>query len=83
MSTVRVADYVLGRLADEGIHKVAPPGTWEALAGETARILSQDGSGAALLRAVERCGAILEERGLGLAAGDANELADEVRGEFR
>ena len=70
-------------LADEGIHRVAPAGTWEALAQETARILSSDGSGAALLRAVDRCGAILAERGLGLASGDSNELADEVRGEFR
>lgn len=70
-------------LADEGIHRVAPAGTWEALAGETARAMRDEGSGAALLGAVKRCGALLEERGLGRAGDDANELADHVRGDFR
>jgi putative membrane protein len=70
-------------LADEGIHRVAPAGTWDALAAETARAMRVKGSAEALLGAVERCGAILAERGLGRRSDDANELGDDVRGEFR
>jgi putative membrane protein len=70
-------------LADEGIHRVAPPGTWEALAAATAAEMRSAGPAAALLRAVERCGTLLAERGLVRAAEDLNELGDEVRGEFR
>jgi putative membrane protein len=70
-------------LADEGIHRVAPSGTWDALAAETARAMRESGSGAALLGAVRRCGELLSERGLGRADDDANELADHLRGEFR
>jgi len=70
-------------LADEGVHRVAPAGTWEALAAETAGAMRREGSGAALLGAVKRCGELLSERGLGRAIDDANELADHVRGEFR
>ena len=70
-------------LADEGIHRVAPPGTWDELARETAREMRLDGSSAALLAAVKRCGEILAERGLHRREDDANELRDELRGEFR
>lgn len=70
-------------LADEGIHRVAPAGTWEELAATTARAMRESGSGPALLAAVRRSGEILAERGLGRAVDDANELGDEVRGEFR
>jgi putative membrane protein len=70
-------------LADEGIDRVAPKGTWEAVAAETARAMREHGSGAALLGAVQRCGELLVQRGLARAADDANELADHVRGEFR
>jgi uncharacterized membrane protein len=62
---------------------VAPPGTWEALAAATAAEMRSAGPAAALLRAVERCGTLLAERGLVRAAEDLNELGDEVRGEFR
>lgn len=70
-------------LADEGIHRVAPAGTWEALAAEAALAMRTDGSVPALLGAVRRCGELLAERGLGRDANDRNELGDEVRGDFR
>lgn len=70
-------------LADEGIHRVAPTGTWASLAVATASTMRGDGTAAALLAAVRRCGEILAESGLGRRADDSNELSDDVRGEFR
>jgi putative membrane protein len=70
-------------LADEGIHAVVPPGTWEALARETASTVQRRGPGAGLLQAVQQAGELLSEHGLGRRADDRNELPDGVRGDFR
>jgi putative membrane protein len=66
-------------LADQGIHAVVPPGTWERLAGETAATVKSKGPGAALLQAVEKAGELLLAHGLGRRSDDRNELEDGVR----
>lgn len=68
-------------LADEGIHAAVPAATWETLALDTARAVRDGRPGAALLRAVERCGALLAEHGPRRRADDANELPDTPRSE--
>ncbi len=70
-------------IADSGLHAVVPAGTWDRLAAETASAVRDSGPGPALLAAVRRAGEILVASGLARRADDRNELADEVRGEFR
>jgi putative membrane protein len=70
-------------LADEGIHKVVPAGTWERLARETAATVRESGLGAGLLAAVGKADGILTAHGLTRRPDDRNELPDAVRGEFR
>ena len=69
-------------LADEGIHSVVPPGTWERLAGETATTVRTRGPGAGLLHAVRQAGELLSAHGLGRREDDRNELSDGIRGDF-
>lgn len=67
-------------LADQGIHAVVPPGTWEQLAVETAATVKSSGAGAGLLQAVRRAGELLQAHGLARRVDDRNELTDDVRG---
>lgn len=63
-------------LADEGIHAAVPAPTWEALARDTALAVRAGRPAAALVAAVERCGALLAEHGPRRRADDVNELPD-------
>lgn len=63
-------------LADEGIHAAVPPAVWAEVARETALGMRDAGPGPALLRAIERCGALLASHGPARRADDRNELPD-------
>lgn len=70
-------------LADSGIHRRVPEGSWDAVVAEAVIGLRAGKAGAALADAVRRVGALLAEHGVPLAADDRNELADRVRREER
>jgi putative membrane protein len=66
-------------LADSGIHAAVPPSAWDEIAGRLAASLKRGERGAALVRAIQECGALLERPPLSRAADDANELPDTLQ----
>ncbi len=66
-------------LADEGIHRVVPPHTWDDLVGELTRGLGDGRPRRALIEAITRCGQILAEHELERLHDDQDELADAPR----
>lgn len=66
-------------LGDSGINQVVPQAEWKGIVDElVAGIRAGDATGA-LVRAVERCGRLLEERGVRIRPDDVDELRDEPR----
>lgn len=66
-------------LADSGIHQVVAQQEWDGIAHELAAGVGEGRAVPALLRAIERCGALLRERRPASRGDDLNELADGVR----
>ena len=66
-------------LADEGIHRAVPAGTWEGVVGELVAGIRAGRSVDALREAIERCGEILETHGVAIRPDDEDELDDSVR----
>ncbi|MCG8454825.1 MAG: hypothetical protein MI919_00980 [Holophagales bacterium] len=66
-------------LADEGIHRAVPEGTWEGVVGELVAGIRAGRSVDALREAIERCGEILESHGVAIRPDDEDELDDSVR----
>ena len=66
-------------LADEGIHRAVPEGTWEGVVDELVAGIRAGSSVEALRGAIERCGEILETHGVALRPDDVDELDDAVR----
>ena len=66
-------------LADRGIHEVVTQEEWDGIAHELASGIGAGRAVPALLRAIERCGALLRERRPATRGDDVNELADGVR----
>jgi putative membrane protein len=70
-------------LADAGIHRHVPAGTWEDVVARAVAGLRAGRTGEALAEAVRRVGALLAEHGVPRRADDTDELADRVRREER
>ncbi len=66
-------------LSDEGIKKSVDEEAWREIVADLTSGLHDGRAGAALVQAVERCGALLEAHGVERRDDDANELADEPR----
>ncbi len=66
-------------LADAGIHARVQPGEWDALVERLAAGARAGRPAAALIEAIETCGAILARRAVPLREDDTDELPDAVR----
>lgn len=66
-------------LADSGIHQVVPHEQWQQLASKLAEGIKEGRAKAALIAAIESCGALLVEHRLDIKPDDTNELADRPR----
>lgn len=66
-------------LGDAGINARVAPAEWQAVVDGIVAGMRQGTPGPALVEAIERCGALLERRGVSLRADDTDELANEVR----
>jgi putative membrane protein len=66
-------------LCDDGIRALVAPPAWSEISSRLAAGIGRGSAGAALVNAVEACGALLAEHGLERAEDDVNELADEPR----
>lgn len=66
-------------LGDSGIHARVEPAEWEEIAADLAAGIRRGRAAAALVEAVERCGRLLERKGVPRRPDDRDELADEVR----
>ncbi len=66
-------------LADSGIHAAVEQGAWRELVDELAAGIRRGEPGPAMVRAVERCGALLRAHHVERRAEDVNELPDDLR----
>ncbi len=66
-------------LADDGVRAGLPAPALDAVASAVSAAIASVGAGAALVRGVERCAAVLAEHGFAGTGGGANELPDAVR----
>ena len=65
-------------LADSGIHAAVEAGAWRDLVDELAAGIRRGEAGPAMVRAVERCGALLRTHQVERRAEDVNELPDQL-----
>ncbi len=66
-------------LGDEGIHRSVEAGAWDELVEILVEGIRNDRAAAAMIEVVERCGELLESRGVERRPDDDNELADAPR----
>lgn len=66
-------------LPDLGVREKVERGEWDELARRVADGIRSGRPAPALVEVIERFGTLLEEKGLAVAAGDANELPDTLR----
>ncbi len=66
-------------LADAGIHARVQPGEWDALVAHLTAGARAGRPAAALVEAIETCGAILARQAVPLRSDDSDELPDAVR----
>ena len=66
-------------LADRGIHTRIPHERWQQLADRVAAGVRDGHPAAALVEAIEACGALLLEQGFARRPGDVDELPDRLR----
>ncbi len=66
-------------LADTGIHRQVPPGTWEEVVEGMVSSVRAGRAVDAICGAIERCGEILTNHGVARKPDDENELTDRLR----
>jgi putative membrane protein len=66
-------------LGDSGINQVVPQQEWKSIVDDLAGGVRTGQAGAALVTAVERCGRLLEKRGVHIRPDDVDELPDAPR----
>ncbi len=66
-------------LRNAGINAKVESAQWDAITNDVARGIRQGDPAGALIRALDACGALLEEHGVERRADDQNELRDHVR----
>lgn len=66
-------------LGDSGVNARVQPAEWQAIADEVVAGIRRGEAPATLVRAIDRCGCLLVERGVARAAADRNELPDQPR----
>ncbi len=66
-------------LGDSGINARVAQAEWQAVVDGIVAGMRRGTPGSALVEAIERCGALLQRRGVELRADDTDELANEVR----
>ena len=66
-------------LADRGIHRAVPEGTWQQVIDELVRGIKSGSAVDAMCAAIEHCGRILESYEVSKPAGDEDELDNALR----
>lgn len=66
-------------LGDRGINERVTPDEWVAVVDTIRRGIKQGRFADGLVEAIEMCGRLLEEKGVGIRPDDADELSDRVR----
>jgi putative membrane protein len=66
-------------LGDSGINQVVPPGEWQSVVDDLVAGIRAGEATGAMVRAVDRCGRLLEERGVRIRPDDVDELRDAPR----
>ncbi len=76
---VALFEHQIRILRDEGVEDKIPPSGWSKIADELARGLRRRDPGAAIVRAVESAGDLLEKGGVPRRGDDRDELSNEPR----